>query len=107
MTLSFADGQYATMMRANQLEIHTCTVCSTLSSPTARTCCGMYMYMHIDVCTYTLCDVPTQNFGEYQGAHSEGVYLVKTSEGEALVQLLEGYIELILRTVSGCWCMYV
>ena len=54
-----------------------------------------------------LCDVPAQNFGEYQGAHSEGVYLVKTSEGEALVQLLEGYIELILRTVSGCTaCTY-
>ena len=41
-----------------------------------------------------------QNFGDYESAHSGGVYLVKTSEGEAIGQLVEGYIHLIMEAVS-------
>jgi talin len=40
------------------------------------------------------------NFGGYESAHSGGVYVVKTSEGEAIGQLLEGYILLIMEAVS-------
>ena len=51
----------------------------------------MCMYMH----TCAL-----QDFGDYESAHSRGMYHVKTSEGEAIGQLLEGYIHLIMEAVS-------
>ncbi len=38
-----------------------------------------------------------QNFGGYRS----GLYIVKTTEGESIVQLLDGYIQLIQQTV-GC-----
>ena len=37
-----------------------------------------------------------QNFGGYRS----GLYIVKTTEGESIVQLLDGYIQLIQQTVS-------
>lgn len=40
----------------------------------------------------------SQNFGGYEAAG--GCYIVKTSDGEAITQLLDGYINLIMDVVS-------
>ena len=54
-----------------------------------------YGLIKLGMCYYSRYYV-LQNFGAYSGS----IYTVKTSEGESMVQLLDGYIDLILQTVS-------
>ena len=72
----------------------------------------LYTHTHTHTCTHPHAHIHThtphttlypslfllQDFGAY----AERPYTVKTSEGEAMKQLLDGYIDLILQTVSNC-----